>query len=151
MGDTEQAEQGAALAAVEVTVDSPAPADDGEQAPPGAGREAAKYRRRLRDAEAREASLATRLEAAQRREAEQVASRVLARPACLWVGGAALGDVLGEDGQVDPEKVEAVARAGVAAYGFPEVRVGGYVAREGTAVAPVTDPADGMERVIRGW
>jgi hypothetical protein len=67
--------------------------------------EAAKYRRRLREAEAERDALAARLATAQRREVERLAGADLARGDDVWLGGAELAALLDDDGNVDPSKV----------------------------------------------
>ena len=84
-------------------------AEQGEEQEPGGNNEAAKYRRRLRDAEAKTAALTERLERMQSREAEQYADR-LYQPADLHTFGPDITDLLNEEGDVDPERVrQAVA------------------------------------------
>jgi hypothetical protein len=93
--------------------DTPTDAPDTDTAAveSGPGREAAKYRRQLRDTEAKAATLSNRLEAMQRREVERLAAADLAAPADLWLAGLELADLLTDDGDVDEAKVrEAAAR-----------------------------------------
>ncbi len=102
--DTEMATEGA----------DTAPEDD----QPALRKEAAKYRVRLREVEAERDSLAERLAGQQRTEAERFATqvgaggmRMLAAGSDLWAAGVVLGDLVDEDGQVDPERVkQAVGR-----------------------------------------
>ncbi|MBA2558801.1 MAG: hypothetical protein H0V07_02765 [Propionibacteriales bacterium] len=75
------------------------------EAPEGPGREAAKYRRQLRDAEASLASLSTRVETMQRREVERLAASELETPADLWLADTSLPDLLDDDGEIDEAKV----------------------------------------------
>jgi hypothetical protein len=74
------------------------------------GAEAAKYRRRLRDTESERDALAERLSGYQRREAERLAAEHLVRADDVWLAGADVAAVLGDDGEVDPAKVAAVAK-----------------------------------------
>ncbi len=73
------------------------------------GREAAKYRRQLRDAEATRDTLAARVQKYQTAEAERVAAGPgrLLDPTDLW-RVTELADVVGDDGELDPAKVNAV-------------------------------------------
>jgi hypothetical protein len=80
-------------------------ADDGK-----VGAEAARYRRRLRDTETERDGLAERLSTYQRREAERLAAEHLVRADDVWLEGADVAAVLGDDGEVDPAKVAAVAK-----------------------------------------
>ncbi len=70
------------------------------------GREAAKYRRQLRDAEATRDTLAARVQKYQTAEAERVAAGPgrLLDPTDLW-RVTELADVVDDDGEVDAEKV----------------------------------------------
>lgn len=107
----------------------------GATEPESGNGEAAKYRRRLRAAEAERDTLTAQVQAMQRAEAERVAAVHLSKPAALWAGGAELGDVLADDGTVDPDRVEEAARAVVAELGVESpssrLRRGNYVPREG--------------------
>lgn len=78
---------------------------------PNPNREAAKYRRQLRDTETERDTLRTRLETLQRGEIERLAGRHLADPADFWRDGAQLADLLDDDGNVSPDKVTAAATA----------------------------------------
>ncbi len=77
-------------------------------------REAAGYRRQLRAAETERDTVAARLTALQRREAERLASergvRVLDDGRDLWAGGVVLDNLLADDGTVDPDKVTAATK-----------------------------------------
>ena len=81
------------------------PEDDGERDPETGrylGREAATFRRRLRETEAERDGLRTQVEALQRREVERLAQLGgLAVPADVWQFGGALESLRGEDGMVD--------------------------------------------------
>lgn len=72
-----------------------------------AGREAARYRTRLREAEAQRDTLAARVEAMQRAEVARLAGARLSQGADVFdVGRVDLADLLDEDGAVDTTKVE---------------------------------------------
>ena len=73
-------------------------------------REAAKYRRRLRETEAQLDTVAGRLAVLQRAEAESIAARRLADGADLFRDGADLAALLDDEGHVDPVKVSALAK-----------------------------------------
>ena len=130
----------APVPAADGPVDAPTTPPTDEGTPPGPeaadghddgpGREAAKYRLRLREAEAERDALAGRLEAAQRREAERLAGE-LSQPGDLWLlGNVTLTDLLTDDGEVDPAKVQAAtaavldARPGLRRPKFPPVLQG---------------------------
>ena len=75
-----------------------------------ANAEAAKYRTKLREAETERDSLRGTLDTYRRRDVERTAEAAgMAKGSDLFVAGAELGDLLGEDGTVDPEKVQAAA------------------------------------------
>lgn len=81
------------------------PDDDGK-----GGKEAAKYRRRLRETETERDALTKRVETLQRGEVERLAGH-LSQPSAVWAAGVQLADVLDEQGDVDPEKVRLAVTA----------------------------------------
>jgi hypothetical protein len=93
-------------AATETSADTAENGDDR-----GGNREAAKYRRQLRDAEAQRDDLSDRLATLQRREAERLAAEHLADGADMWRGGLDLAALLDGDGNLDPNKVADAAHA----------------------------------------
>lgn len=79
-------------------------------------REAAKYRRQLRQTEAERDALRARVQTWQQRHVEAIAAEHLAQPGdLLGLGGHQLADLLDEHGEVDPGKVRAATLALVAA------------------------------------
>jgi hypothetical protein len=96
----------------------PEPTDDStDPAEAKAGREAAKYRRQLRETEAQlqrvlldggqqRDTLQTRVESAQRALVDHLASTAgRIRPAALWASGAELSNLIDADGNVDTKAV----------------------------------------------
>lgn len=77
--------------------------DDGGRTPED--NEAARYRHRLRAAEAERDAVAGRLEVMQRGEAERLAASKLADPQDLWRDGAQLADVVDDSGRIDADKL----------------------------------------------
>lgn len=80
---------------------------DTTEAAEGGNREAARYRRRLRDTEAQRDTLAERVAGFQRAEAERIAAsgpRALNDGADLW-SGVELAEVLDDQGNVSPDAV----------------------------------------------
>lgn len=75
------------------------------------GSEAAKYRRRLREAEAERDALRDRLNGANRREAERIASAHLAQADDLFAFDTRIDDLIGDDGLIDVERVETACAA----------------------------------------
>lgn len=77
--------------------------EDEEERSPNA--EAAKWRRKLREAEAERDQLAEQVQALQRQQVEYLAAGKLHDTADLW-SKHSLDDLLGEDGTVDPAAVD---------------------------------------------
>lgn len=102
--------------------------DEAEEDGRAPNREAAKYRRRLRDAEKERDELRQRLDVYLARDVETVAAGFLDAPALLWADGqATAADFLDEKGSVDRAKVRAAAEAILERYGR------GLASRRGTA------------------
>ncbi|KUI37594.1 hypothetical protein AU195_18270 [Mycobacterium sp. IS-1496] len=128
------------------------PPDDSESDESGNGnREAAKYRRRLRDTEAERDTLAARLEGMQRAEAERQAGELLTKGAALWAGGTTVSDLLNEHGELDSGKIQARAAEIREQFGIPQPRSGLHVPREGYSPgSPGRSGADSMVNVVMG-
>lgn len=77
--------------------------DDGQA---DENREAAKYRRRAKDAEAERDRLTQRLTVLQRAEAERLAGQRLGTGVDLWAGGVELAALVDEDGNLSTELVD---------------------------------------------
>jgi hypothetical protein len=83
------------------------PAEPAEGQQSAANQEAAKYRTKLRAAEAERDALAGTVATYQRRDAEALVGTRLLAASELWVGDATkLADLLADDGTVDPAKVD---------------------------------------------
>jgi len=109
-----------------------------------ATREAARYRRRLREAEAQRDALAQQLEALQRQMVERIIQREChGKPAGLWASGVTVADLIGEDGTVDPDKVKAAWENAVEMLGLnTRINDGAYVPSEGRNVtSPPSAPS----------
>lgn len=99
-------------------------------------REAARYRRRLRDTERERDELRGRLDVYLARDVEQVAAGFLDSPALLWADGkASAADFVDDKGVVDRAKVKAAADAILSRYGR------GLASRRGTAPNEGRTPA----------
>lgn len=87
--------------------DPPAPGTDPADTPAeeGPSRESAKYRTRLREAEAQRDQLAGRVETYERTEVERIAADRMAHPADLWLVAPDLAALRAEDGSIDPDLV----------------------------------------------
>lgn len=146
----------AAVSQADVSVDEDQdddePDEDQDDGPDGAGREAAKYRRRLREAEAERDQLAERVESLQRAEVERAATADGLRPAALWASGVELANLLADDGTVDGPKVLAAIEASREELGIPAPPVGPRVPREGRSPGRPPKPSgkDAMVSVVMG-
>ena len=159
------------------TTPPPAPPEAGTEAPAGAqadqgtgepqepetderdpetgryiGREAAMFRRRLRDTETERDQLRTQVEALQRREVERLAALGgLAVAADVWQFGGELENLRGEDGMVDAEAVAGLVtgilkqRPGLR-YSNGDIGIGRGAAATGTR----TDaPKPGLSQLLK--
>lgn len=126
--------------------------DQDDDAGDGSGREAAKYRRRLRDAEAARDQLAEQVESLQRSEVERLATVDGLRPAALWASGVELADLLGDDGTVNAAKVSAAIEASRKQLGIPAPPVGPRVPKEGRSPGRLPKPSgkSAMVSVVMG-
>ncbi|ULE32175.1 hypothetical protein [Mycobacterium sp. IDR2000157661] len=153
--DTEGAETADASpeGASEVDEDQDDTDDDGASAGDGPGREAAKYRRRLRDVEAERDTLKATVAALQRAEVARLAADAGLRPAALWASGPELADLLGEDGTVNADAVAAAVAVAREQLGIPKPRPRGNVVRgEGRTVGRPAKPSglNAMVALVQG-
>jgi hypothetical protein len=108
-----------AEAADEQVVETPPPdegVDTTDDQQSDDNREAAKYRHRAKAAEAERDQLAERLQVLQRAEVQRRAAEHLADGADIWRDGATLEDLLTDSGDIDPDKVSALAKGLVDAH-----------------------------------
>ncbi|CAN5830575.1 hypothetical protein BH24ACT3_BH24ACT3_11450 [soil metagenome] len=119
--------------ATEDGTEEPSEGTDGTEE--GAGREAAKYRRKLRDTEAERDTLRGQVEGLQRAEAERIAGQHITKPEGMWAG-VELADLLDEAGAVDGEKVNAAAKDARERFGLRSKLDGNVVPREGSNPPP---------------
>ncbi len=131
----------------DAAVDPDQDVEDQGDAGDGPGREAAKYRRRLREAETERDRLAEQVVSLQRAEVERLAMAGDLRPAALWASGAELAGLLGDDGTVDAAKVTAAIEAAREQLGIPKPPVGPRVPREGRSLGRPPKPS-GKEAMI---
>jgi hypothetical protein len=127
--------------------------EDQDDAADGSGREAAKYRRRLRAAETERDRLSEQVVSLQRAEVERLATADDLRPAALWASGVELADLLTDDGTVDAAKVSAaigVAREQLGIPGPPPR--GNFVKNEGRSLGRPPKPSGkaAMVNVVMG-
>jgi hypothetical protein len=96
----------------------PPTGDEGGEGNPS--REAAKYRRQLREAEAQRDTNAARVESLQRAAIDRIATDERIKPAAMWAAGATLADLLDDDGMPDVSKVRAAVAHARETLGVPE-------------------------------
>lgn len=128
---------------------------DGQADPEETGegnKEAAKYRTRLRAAEAERDQLAGVVTAYQRREAEALVGERLLSASELWVADATkLADLIAENGTVDPAKVDAAVAAVLADRPYLAPKKPGVPRDMGQgkreSAAP---PVRSMQQILRG-
>ncbi|MFK0200901.1 hypothetical protein [Streptomyces lavendulae] len=93
----------------------PQPASDGQDEvtePTNGNREAAKYRTKLREAEAKLEATEKRVNALLRAQVESLAAKELSIPSDLFdFGGASIEDLTDPEGNVMPDAVEAAVKA----------------------------------------
>lgn len=120
------------------------PEDDGKNP---ANREAAKYRRQLRETETQVTALEARVDALTRATVETAAAKVLKDGASIWGAGATPDQFVGEDGRVDAVAVEAAANA-LAGQFSPKPKPG-YVPAQGTGAAGTKGDAADFELAFK--
>jgi hypothetical protein len=96
-------------------------AETGSTGSKSAGKEAARYRSRLRATEAERDELAATLTASRRALAEHHAAAAGIRPAALWAAGTELEDLLDAEGEVSGDLVTAAATAASEKLGLARV------------------------------
>src|SRR5690606_4692071 len=114
-----------------------AAAPEPTEATPGdkAAREAAKYRRRLREVEAERDRLAGQVEALQRGVIERLCSEKFnLKPEALWAAGYTVADLVDEGGRPDEAKVREGANATAEKFGIRQF--GNCVPLEGSNPKP---------------
>lgn len=128
--------QNTPAAAVEPQEQPAAPVDAAVEVEPqdadqGGNREAAKYRRQLRETQSERDAVTSRLEAAQRQIIEAEAGKHIDKPASLWASGVQLADLLDDDGNVDIEKVTAASTTALEELGLTARRNGPIIPNQG--------------------
>lgn len=100
----------------DVRAGTPEP-DEGDTTDDGPGREAAKYRRRLRDTEAERDALAATVDTLRRQIIEAALDRSPITAEAFWAGGTDVADLLDNTGAVDVDRVAEVAAEVAARFG----------------------------------
>lgn len=80
--------------------------------------DAAKYRRRLREAEAHRDRLQAHLDALDRAHADDTITALGVRPEAVWATGTDLAALRDDDGNLDPDRVTAAAQAAADTLGL---------------------------------
>lgn len=85
-----------------------------------AGKEAAKYRRQLREVEAERDTLRSAVDTFRRQQVEDIAARQfnVSKPAAVWASGVTVDALLGPDGTLDQKLVAAAITAAVTDLGL---------------------------------
>ena len=99
-----------------------------------AGKEAAKYRRQVREVEAQRDELREQVTTLQRAAAEDAATRAGLKPAALWASGTTIEQLIGDDGTISPDAINEAITAARAALGIPDRR--NVAPREGNSAPP---------------
>ena len=130
--------------------DGDAQADETESQDDRQSRDAAKYRRRLRETEAERDTLAAQVEALQRTAIEAQAATEAIKPAALWASGVQLADLITETGAIDAEKVTVACNTARDTLGLgPRYRI--RVPGEGSvSSSPGINGRDGMLNIVMG-
>lgn len=121
------------------TDDNPAD-DDSDQDDTGGNREAAKYRRKLRDTEAERDTLRDRLTVLQRSEVERLVADRFRDPADVWRDGAQVDELLDDGGNIDSAKVNTAATAVLKAHPHWDIAAAPVSARAGQLQSGASKP-----------
>ena len=116
--------------------------DDQAQPENKAGREAARYRHRAKEAEAERDALAEQLTALRRAAVEDRLKAQHVPAAGFWAAGVQLDDLLDDDGNLDDEKIKTAADHAVETLGLERVGVHMRpVPGEGRTTSPSPTPS----------
>ena len=115
-----------------------------------AGKEAAKYRVRLRETEAERDTLTAKVEQLQRGMIESLAANEgrLSSPEIIWASGTEIADLLDDDGNIDTGKVNDAVEATVGKYGIPRRPRPNPAQREQSTSPPKITGTQGMINAI---
>lgn len=128
MSDTENTTTEAAEAVEDTTPETVegTTGPDEDTAEPDSNKEAAKYRRKLREAEKQRDELAARVEALQRAQAEGLLAASGVKPQAVFAV-AELADLLGDDGTIDADKLTAAVETAREKFGIAKPTKGNLV------------------------
>lgn len=105
-----------------------------------ASRQAAKYRRQLRDTEAERDTLQEQVSTLRRTIAEESLRGVLAKPSALWLTGVEAADFYDDAGNLDTDALAAAAKDAAAQNGLQPFRKFGGSVDGGARESNVTPP-----------
>lgn len=88
--------------------------------------EAAKYRRRLREAQAELKTVTAQLDAVQRQQIEAMLEPSGVKPEAIWAV-TELAELLDDTGSIDPDKLAGAIEAAREKFGIPKISKGNYV------------------------
>ena len=127
------------------TVEHPTKAEAAAEDDGKPGREAARYRRQLREAETERDGLRTQLDALRRAEVDRLVTDAKLKPAAVWAAGIDLASLLAADGTVDPAKVAQAVTTTREVFGIAPLRVAPSAYGQGNVGVPVGSGAE------KGW
>ena len=126
----------------EATEPAEAPADDQPQPENKAGKEAAKYRTRLRETEAERDALAEQVTALRRAAVDDRVKAQKVPVEGFWASGVTLEELVDEGGHIDDEKVKVAADQAVEKLGLERIGTRGpHVPKEGNVTSPRPTPS----------
>lgn len=145
-GPPEPVENPEATDVAQETTEDPqeAPEDAAEDSP---GREAARWRRKLRETERERDTLAVTVTTMQRAEVERIAGAHVVNPAALWAAGIELDTLLDDDGRPDAARIREATTRAAEALGLARP-LSNHVPREGSISPP--SGGDSMVDAIMG-
>ncbi|MGN7155437.1 hypothetical protein ACTHRK_04875 [Dietzia cercidiphylli] len=121
----------------EPTEPTEAPADDQPQPENKAGKEAAKYRTRLRETEAQRDALAEQVTALRRAAVDDRVKAHKVPTEGFWASGVTLEELLDDDGNLNDDKIKTAADTAVETLGLERIGARGpYVPKEGRTTSP---------------
>ena len=97
--------------------DPDAPSEE-QQEGSKASRQAARYRRQLRETETERDTLRDQVDTLRRAIAEEALSGVLAKPSSLWLTGVSASDFYNAEGNLDTEALRAAAESAASDHGL---------------------------------
>lgn len=141
MSDTTPTELPTAINDVVAEVENPESPENPEEDEHQPGREAAKYRRQLREVETHRDALAAQLDALRRAEVGRLAAAASVKPEAIWAAGHELNALLADDGTVSADLVAAAIAATREAFGIRPLPAAPPATGQGNVGKPIGDGA----------